>query len=75
MPVTCFLVCFFVVFRYPTLFYFHITTFVYSKTYFVFQDWVYSFEKEDLSTINVMLNCKDVSEYLKISADGVEVNT
>ena len=35
---------------------------------------MYCFEKEDLSTINVMLNCKDVSEYLKISADGLEVN-
>ena len=35
---------------------------------------MYCFEKEDLSTINVMLNCKDVSEYLKISANGLEVS-
>lgn len=39
---------------------------------FTSKDWVYCFEKQDLSTINVMLNCKDVSEYLKISADGLE---
>lgn len=39
---------------------------------FTSKGWVYCFEKEDLSTINVMLNCKDVSEYLKISADGLE---
>ena len=33
----------------------------------------YSYEKVDCSGINVMLNSKDVSEYLKISADGLEV--
>lgn len=32
----------------------------------------YSNENEDLSKINVMLNCNDVSEYLKISPDGLE---
>ncbi|KAL5022381.1 hypothetical protein ScPMuIL_001536 [Solemya velum] len=32
----------------------------------------YSYENEDLSAINVMLNSNDVSEYLKISADGLE---
>ncbi|KAL4235228.1 RING finger and SPRY domain-containing protein 1 [Mactra antiquata] len=31
-----------------------------------------SYENEDLSKINVMLNCNDVSEYLKISPDGLE---
>ena len=33
----------------------------------------FSYSKEDLSNINVMLNSKDVSEYLKISPDGLEV--
>ncbi|KAL3859970.1 hypothetical protein ACJMK2_010148 [Sinanodonta woodiana] len=32
----------------------------------------YSYLKEDLTNINVMLNSNDVSEYLKISADGLE---
>ncbi|XP_045192494.2 RING finger and SPRY domain-containing protein 1-like [Mercenaria mercenaria] len=32
----------------------------------------YSYKNEDLSKINVMLNCNDVSEYLKISPDGLE---
>lgn len=32
----------------------------------------YSYEIADVSAVNVMLNTKDVSEYLKISPDGVE---
>lgn len=32
----------------------------------------YSYESEDLGNINVMLNSNDVSEYLKISPDGLE---
>ncbi|XP_004522766.1 RING finger and SPRY domain-containing protein 1 [Ceratitis capitata] len=32
----------------------------------------YSYENTDVSKINAMLNTKDVSEYLKISADGLE---
>ena len=32
----------------------------------------YSYEVADVENINVMLNTKDVSEYLKISADGLE---
>jgi hypothetical protein len=34
----------------------------------------FSYECVDTSRINVMLNTKDVSEYLKISPDGLEVN-
>ena len=30
--------------------------------------------KADTKDINVMLNSKDVSEYLKLSPDGLEVN-
>ncbi|KAK3086428.1 hypothetical protein FSP39_018336 [Pinctada imbricata] len=37
-----------------------------------FQNREFSYEKEDLTNINVMLNSNDVSEYLKISADGLE---
>lgn len=32
----------------------------------------YSYQIADVENINVMLNTKDVSEYLKISADGLE---
>lgn len=32
----------------------------------------YSYETVDVSNVNVMLNTKDVSEYLKISPDGLE---
>lgn len=32
----------------------------------------YSYEEVDVENINVMLNTKDVSEYLKISEDGLE---
>lgn len=35
----------------------------------------FSYRKEDLKNINVMLNSKDVSEYLKISPDGLEVRS
>lgn len=34
----------------------------------------YSHDSVDVSGINVMLNTKDVSEYLKISPNGLEVN-
>ncbi len=34
----------------------------------------YSYEKQDLGGINVMLNGSDVSEYLKIGPDGLEVS-
>lgn len=40
--------------------------------YFTVEGRSYSFETVDLSNINVMLNTKDVSEYLKISPDGLE---
>ena len=33
----------------------------------------FSYESVDTSGINVMLNIKDVSEYLKISPNGLEV--
>lgn len=32
----------------------------------------YSYQVTDIENINVMLNTKDVSEYLKISASGLE---
>lgn len=31
-----------------------------------------SYEQVDMTGINVILNCRDVSEYLKISCDGLE---
>ena len=34
----------------------------------------FSYKCVDMSRINVMLNTKDVSEYLKISPDGLEVS-
>ncbi len=34
----------------------------------------FSYTKEDFSRINVMLNSNDVSEYLKIGPDGLEVS-
>ena len=34
----------------------------------------YSHDLVDMTGINVMLNTKDVSEYLKISPNGLEVN-
>lgn len=40
----------------------------------VLQDRVFTYERLDTGGINVMLNNNDVSEYLKISADGLEVN-
>ncbi|XP_056003181.1 RING finger and SPRY domain-containing protein 1-like [Ostrea edulis] len=39
---------------------------------FVTENREFSYRKEDLKNINVMLNSKDVSEYLKISPDGLE---
>lgn len=39
---------------------------------FVTENREFSYTKEDLTNINVMLNSKDVSEYLKISPDGLE---
>lgn len=35
----------------------------------------FSYEKEDLSSVRVMLNSNDVSEYLKISPDGTEARS
>jgi len=35
---------------------------------------MFSYKCVDMSGINVMLNTKDVSEYLKISPDGLEVS-
>lgn len=40
--------------------------------YFLVENRSYSYETVDVSNINVMLNTKDVSEYLKISSDGLE---
>ncbi|KAG4066392.1 hypothetical protein HA402_007028 [Bradysia odoriphaga] len=40
--------------------------------YFVIEGRKYSYETVDVSNVNVMLNTKDVSEYLKISPDGLE---
>jgi len=34
---------------------------------------VYSYKTIDLSGINAMMNGDDVSEYLKLSSDGLEV--
>jgi hypothetical protein len=34
----------------------------------------FSYKCVDMSGINAMLNTKDVSEYLKISPDGLEVS-
>jgi hypothetical protein len=36
---------------------------------------MFSYKCVDTSGINVMLNTKDVSEYLKISPDGLEVSS
>ena len=36
---------------------------------------IFSYKCVDMSGINVMLNTKDVSEYLKISPDGLEVSS
>lgn len=36
---------------------------------------MFSYQCVNVEGINVMLNTKDVSEYLKISPDGLEVNT
>ena len=38
-----------------------------------YQDRTYSYTQTDTSQINVMLNSKDVSEYLKLSPNGLEV--
>ena len=35
---------------------------------------MYSYKTVDLSEINAMLNGEDVSEYLKLSSDGLEVS-
>jgi len=35
---------------------------------------VYSYKTIDLDEINAMLNGEDVSEYLKLSSDGLEVS-
>lgn len=40
----------------------------------VAEDRHFTYETVDLSEINAMLNCNDVSEYLKISPDGLEVS-
>ena len=42
---------------------------------FCLQNRPYSYETEDLSNINVMLNNNDVSDYLKISPTGLEVSS
>jgi len=34
---------------------------------------VYSYKTVDLSDINAMMNGEDVSEYLKLSSNGLEV--
>lgn len=39
-----------------------------------FQDRPFTYEKIDRSDLNAMLNSNDVSEYLKISADGLTVS-
>ncbi|XP_049279955.1 RING finger and SPRY domain-containing protein 1-like [Anopheles funestus] len=39
--------------------------------YFLIEGRQYSYEVADVSNVNVMLNTRDVSEYLKISADGL----
>jgi hypothetical protein len=39
---------------------------------FLIENRKYSYQTVNLSNINVMLNTKDVSEYLKISSDGLE---
>lgn len=39
---------------------------------FVIEGRPYTYEQLDLSGVNVMLNSNDVSEYLKISADGMQ---
>ncbi|XP_055299379.1 RING finger and SPRY domain-containing protein 1-like [Sitodiplosis mosellana] len=40
--------------------------------YFIIEGRKYSYEVVDVSNVNVMLNTRDVSEYLKISPDGLE---
>lgn len=42
---------------------------------FIFEDRPFSYETTDVANINVMLNDKDVSEYLKISPDGLEARS
>lgn len=34
----------------------------------------FSYRKRDVTNINAMLNHEDVSEYLKIGSDGLEVS-
>lgn len=46
-----------------------------SVVLFCLQNRPYSYETEDLSNINVMLNNNDVSDYLKISPTGLEVSS
>ena len=41
----------------------------------VVQGRVYSYKTVDLSDINAMMNGEDVSEYLKLSSDGLEVGS
>ncbi|EDS43814.1 conserved hypothetical protein [Culex quinquefasciatus] len=40
--------------------------------YFLIEGRKYSYEVADVSNVRVMLNTRDVSEYLKISSDGLE---
>nr|CAB3265812.1 ZF(RING)-26 RING finger and SPRY domain-containing protein 1 [Phallusia mammillata] len=42
---------------------------------FVVEGRKFTYEKVALDNINAMLNCNDVSEYLKISADGLEARS
>lgn len=49
-----------------------ISSIIFSRFTVVIEGRKYSYETVDVSNVNVMLNTKDVSEYLKISPDGLE---
>ena len=55
------------------MFYWHGFTSIYFNFLVIKESRPFSHEEVDLSNINVMLNSNDVSEYLKISADGLMV--
>jgi hypothetical protein len=40
----------------------------------IIHDRPFSYTKVDMDNVNVILNSNDVSEYLKISPNGLEVN-
>lgn len=50
----------------------HFSHFIFRFSAVIIEGRTYSYEVVDVSNVNVMLNTRDVSEYLKISPDGLE---